>query len=58
MERIILAFNLIKDYLAIIYKYIISNNLNIDKGTFFYNNNRRSNRIWSYISLLSIFSFI
>lgn len=35
MERIILAFNLIKDYLAIIYKYIISNNLNIDKGTFF-----------------------
>ena len=35
MERIILAFNLIKDYLAFIYKYIISNNLNIDKGTFF-----------------------
>lgn len=35
MKQIILAFNIIKDYLAIIYKYIISNNLNIDKGTFF-----------------------
>ena len=35
MKQIILAFNIIKDYWAIIYKYIISNNLNIDKGTFF-----------------------
>lgn len=35
MEQILLVFNIIKDYLAIIYKYAISNNLNIDKGTFF-----------------------
>ena len=35
MKQIILAFNIIKDYWAIIFKYIISNNLNIDKGTFF-----------------------
>ena len=35
MKQIILVFNIIKDYLAIIYKYVISNNLNIDKGTFF-----------------------